>query len=171
MNLHVHGNIDQSEVVNLPPLSKSQEKAAAKETAGADHATEAVEAVHTVAFMMSDGDNLCWVSGGWATDPKWFGSPDRGKVPLGFTVAPALAALAPTVLAYAHAHATVNDTLVAGPSGIGYSYPDKFRRQAVPAFSDLTASFMKAGGLRLINVIGAGEWVLSAVHDLDPYKY
>jgi len=29
---------------------------------------------HYVAFVMSDGDNVQVLTGGWATDPKWFGS-------------------------------------------------------------------------------------------------
>jgi len=103
--------------------------------------------------LMSDGDNICLMCGGWATDPKWFGSPDRGKIPLGFTMSPALAALQPSVLAYAHSHATENDTLVAGPSGLGYIYPDKFSDLAL--FSNQTAQFMNKGGLRLLNIIGA----------------
>ena len=27
---------------------------------------------HTVAFLMSDGDNLQWTLGGWSTDPNWY---------------------------------------------------------------------------------------------------
>jgi hypothetical protein len=64
-------------------------------------------------------------------------------VALGFTVSPALAALAPAVLNYVHAQATPNDTLIAGPSGVGYVYPDKFRNGSIPAYSELTTSYMK----------------------------
>ena len=42
-------------------------------------------AVHTVAFMMSDGDNLQLLAGDW-TSERWYGSPERGEIPLGASV-------------------------------------------------------------------------------------
>ena len=57
-------------------------------------------AKHTVAFVMTDGDNLQWTLGRWSMNPtKWFGATGRGDVPVGWTVPPALAWLAPTVFA------------------------------------------------------------------------
>ena len=38
--------------------------------------------------------------GGGSSVPSWWGSPDRGKVPLGWTISPALLQLGPAVLAY-----------------------------------------------------------------------
>ena len=43
------------------------------------------KAVHTVAFMMSDGDNLQLLAGDW-TSERWYGSPERGEIPLGTSV-------------------------------------------------------------------------------------
>jgi len=74
--------------------------------------------VHTVAFVMSDGDNIQWLQGGWRSD-EWYGSPDRGAVPIGWTFAPAMESLAPVILDWAKSNATANDTFVAGPSGAG----------------------------------------------------
>jgi hypothetical protein len=39
-----------------------------------------------VAFLMTDGDNIQWLLGPFSTSPSWFASPDRGLVPLGWTV-------------------------------------------------------------------------------------
>ncbi len=52
-------------------------------------------------FVISDGDNICWLEGGWI-GPQWYGAASRGAVPLGWTFAPATAELMPTVLHYAH---------------------------------------------------------------------
>ncbi len=61
---------------------------------------------------------------------NWYGSPNRGKVDIGWTVSPALSELAPTVLAnfYANASNTTQgrDVFIAGASGVGYSYPGRY---------------------------------------------
>ena len=102
---------------------------------------------------MSDGDNLCWLQGGWALDPKWWAAPERGQMPLGWTFSPSAQRLLPTVLAYAHETATANDVLVGGPSGAGYTYPSRLPAAAQAAYANGTAALMRAGGLRTLNVI------------------
>ena len=47
--------------------------------------TDRSSSVHTVAFMMSDGDNLQLLAGDW-TSERWYGSPERGEIPLGTSV-------------------------------------------------------------------------------------
>ena len=84
---------------------------------------ESEEAVHTVAFLFSDGDNLAFDQQ-TLQDPNHFGSPKRGQAPIGWTVAPALVELDPAVMAHLYAIATDMDEFVAGPSGVGYTYPD-----------------------------------------------
>ena len=54
---------------------------------------------HTVAFVMTDGDNLQWVLGPWSTDKRWWASGTRGSTPVGWTLSPALAHVAPAALA------------------------------------------------------------------------
>ena len=54
---------------------------------------------------MTDGDNVQWLLGPFASSTSWFGSPDRGKVNLGWTVSPAMAEIAPNVLQYFYDHA------------------------------------------------------------------
>ena len=72
--------------------------------------------VHTVAFVMSDGDNLQWLQNDWRSE-AWYGAPERGAVPIGWTVPAAAVQLLPSVLAWLTKHATANDTFVAGPGG------------------------------------------------------
>ena len=88
---------------------------------------------HTVSFLMSDGDNVQWVLNDWGNpEPdNWYNSPDRGSVPLGWTLAPSLSALAPTVMNDIYSRASPNDEFVAGPSGAGYSFPNDFPTAAV----------------------------------------
>jgi hypothetical protein len=53
---------------------------------------------HTVTFVLSDGDNLSWLLFDCPVNDRWFASPARGRVPLGWGMAPALAELAPGVV-------------------------------------------------------------------------
>lgn len=53
---------------------------------------------HTVAFLVSDGDNMQFTMGPWGVAPTWWGAPARGTVPCGWTFPPAFAAVAPAVV-------------------------------------------------------------------------
>ena len=39
--------------------------------------------VHTVCFLMTDGDNVQWMTHDFATSKKWYNADDRGSIPLG----------------------------------------------------------------------------------------
>lgn len=103
---------------------------------------------------------------------------------MGWTISPALAALAPAMLDYTYAHATSNDSFVTGPSGVGYTNPDTFAcvgrarlggqgpSSAVAvlfssftfsffsdmqSFAALTGAYMNASDLRIVNTIDASD--------------
>ncbi len=121
-----------------------------------DSAVISKENVHTVCFLMTDGDNVQWLLNDFDTEWQWYGSPLRGKVPLGWGVSPAMAELAPTVLSRFYRDAadttTGRDYFVAASSGLGYMYPERFPDLA--QFAQLTAAFMKKADLRIVNIIG-----------------
>ena len=79
-----------------------------------------IRAKHKIAFLMSDGDNIQWMYNAFPIQPSWWGSPDRGTVPLGWTLSPGLVELGPVILNYIARTATANDDLIAAPSGVGY---------------------------------------------------
>ena len=114
------------------------------------------ENVHTVCFVMTDGDNIQWVLNDFATNRRWYGCPDRSKVKLGWTISPALYELAPTVLKYIYDHAENSengkDYFIASPSGLGYIFPDDFKD--MQGYCELTSRFMEKTDLRIVNVIG-----------------
>lgn len=98
---------------------------------------------HTVTFLMTDGDNVQWLLGPFASGAAWYGSPNRGKVSLGWTVSPALAELAPSVLAYFYEHANPGvDEFVAGVSGVGYYIPEKVPAKLVNPLAALTGAMV-----------------------------
>ena len=151
-NLVVHAN--------LPPASAPVAERTATEVA--EH-----EAVHTVAFVMSDGDNLCWLQGGWK-DAAWFGDPARlnpnESVPLGWTFSPAADAPLPDVLQWAQSQATANDSFIAGPSGAGYTYPGLLPDDLKSGFAQATAAMMVDASMSVLNIIGAAPSQESIEH-------
>ena len=90
-----------------------------------------MDSVHTVCFVMSDGDNIQWLLNWFITDIRWFGNNNRGQLDIGWTISPALSELAPTVMSkiYETSSNTAygKDYFIAGPSGTGYIYPENFK--------------------------------------------
>lgn len=126
----------------LPPRPARPEPASAK-------ADERI-----VAFVVSDGDNIQWMGGGFVDAPGFWASPHRGEFPVTWEMAPALAEFAPRVLAHFLRTATTNDDFVAGPSGYGYQFPNFVPDRATAATE--TARAVAKAQLRLVSVLNSG---------------
>ena len=112
--------------------------------------------VHTVCFLMTDGDNIQWMTHDFAVSKKWYNADDRGSIPLGWTASPALTELAPPIIKYLYDNAsntiTGRDYFVAAPSGLGYLYPEGFPDMLTNA--ELLNRYMKKADMNIVNVIG-----------------
>jgi hypothetical protein len=102
-----------------------------------------------VALFMSDGDNIQYMQ--HSLRQLW-NDPDRGKVPIGWTVSPLCADLDPGLLNYYYHTATTNDCLVSGPSGAGYARLDFWSSSDLDAFTKATNPYLERSGLRIITV-------------------
>lgn len=103
-----------------------------------------------VAFILSDGDNLQYVE---HLMRKLWNNPDRGKVPMGWTVSPSMVDAMPGALNFFHTTSTVNDNLISGPSGYGYTYPNSWTNAAaLDQFVAKTERYNKKAGLKVITV-------------------
>lgn len=106
-----------------------------------------------VAFILSDGDNLQYVE---HLMRKLWNNSDRGKVPIGWTLSPAMVDAMPGALNYYHTSATENDNLISGPSGYGYTYPNnwitKSLNDELADFVAKTEEYNVAGGLRVVTI-------------------
>ena len=118
--------------------------------------TKNIDSVHTVCFVMSDGDNIQWLLNWFITDTRWFGNNNRGQLDIGWTISPALSELAPTVMSkiYETSSNTVfgKDYFIAGPSGTGYIYPEKFKDLEI--YTQQLNSYMQKSDLNIVNIIG-----------------
>jgi hypothetical protein len=113
--------------------------------------------VHTATFVVTDGDNIQWLLNGF-TGPDFFGSSDRPATPMGFTLPPALADLAPVVLHYLYTRADpAVSSFVASPSGYGYMYPEELDQSALQRFADETAAVMKSTNMRILNILAGDD--------------
>jgi hypothetical protein len=86
---------------------------------------------HYVAFVMSDGDNVQVLTGGWATDPRWFGSPHRGNFTMNWDLTSSLAEMNSVAFNYYYRQAKKGPYIDSFVSASGGStifpsrYPDK----------------------------------------------
>ena len=118
------------------------------------------EEKHTVCFLVTDGDNVQWMLNSFATNKNWWNSSSRGKIKVGWTIPPALIDLAPEILTYLYNSASNNssgrDYFVAGPSGLGYTFPDvDYVKDWIHDFVNITGEYMNRSGLSIVNVLGS----------------
>ncbi|TWI84017.1 GxGYxYP domain-containing protein [Chitinophaga japonensis] len=103
-----------------------------------------------VAFILSDGDNLQYVE---HLMRKLWNNPDRGSVPIGWTLSPAMLDAMPGALNYYWQSSTDNDNLISGPSGYGYAYPNSWPSQSsLNQFVAKTEDYNQRAGFRVITI-------------------
>jgi hypothetical protein len=103
-----------------------------------------------LAFIMSDGDNLQYDE--HLLRNLW-DDPNRGRVPMGWTMSPAMLDAMPGILNYYYTTATRNDCLLSGPSGYGYTYPNDWTDPgALKTFIAKTNDYCRRAGFRIITV-------------------
>lgn len=100
-----------------------------------------------VTFTLTEGDNLQYNQHHMR---KLWADPQRGRTPLNWSVSPLAVDVAPAFLAYYQRTATRNDLLVAGPSGLGYAYPDAWPRERLSDFTRQTGDYLERAGLSAV---------------------
>ena len=107
-----------------------------------------------VAFILSDGDNLCWTTGDLTTRKDMWASPSRGKIPFGWGAALVDAMQTnPYAVEFLRSTASPNDELV--QYSTGYCYLDKFGktrggREALARMLNANHPFLEVLGARVM---------------------
>jgi hypothetical protein len=113
-----------------------------------------IEDVHTVCFVITDGDNIQWLSGSHANTNNWM-NPDKARLKLGWTVSPAFAELAPAIYRKYLENALTTDGarnyLIAGPSGAGYYFPSIYPQLAEQ--NRFMNNLLRKADLNIVNII------------------
>src|SRR5687767_10156831 len=113
---------------------------------------------HYVAFVMSDGDNATWLTNGMGTDPKYFGSPHRGKFAMTWDFTPSLADMNPVAHNFFYGNANDGtapgkpgtDTFVAA-GGAGTAFPSD--SPDIAGLAEAIAASMEAADLRVTSIL------------------
>jgi hypothetical protein len=103
-----------------------------------------------LSFTISDGDNLQYCQHRLL---HLWQDPARGQLPLGWTIAPALAQTMPYLAAFYRSTATAYDEFIAGPSGAAYLLPSDLPEVHRTAFLNLTAEYMQAMQLTFLQIL------------------
>lgn len=98
-------------------------------------------------FTFSEGDNLQYDQHRMR---QLWDHPDRGKVPLNWSVSPLLLDVAPLMLSHYLRTASPVDTVVAGPTGAGYFFPSLWPADHLPRFLADTRSYLDRPGLDVL---------------------
>lgn len=146
---YTKSSIDDSDRRNLNSQGRSFHRDGGSRTS----TTNTANVSHTVAFLMTDGDNLQWILGPWSVDSRWYGSPERGSVPCGWTLSPAIVQLSSATLAVFLKSLTSKDELVSGPSGLGYIYPQTFPSSKMAGFANASKVNMESAHMSLVNML------------------
>lgn len=125
-----------------------------------------------VAVVISDGDNLPVLATG--NYPQLWAQPQRGHIPLGWTVSPSASMLIPDIVDYYYRTETADDMFLGAVSGIGYTYPDSYATRYRPedrarvwdGFLDQTRSYMAKEDLTDLWVMGVSADRLLASYAL-----
>jgi hypothetical protein len=114
-------------------------------------------AVHTVTFVLTDGDNLQWLLGSFFNS-EWYGSADRSSTTMSFTLSPALLNLSSTVLSYLYQNSFSTNSFIASPSGVGYIYPELLSEDTLEQYVQQTLQAIKLlPNLRILNILAGGD--------------
>lgn len=122
----------------------------------------------------TDGDNLQYIQQ-YFRSPQWWEDPNRGKVPLSWSLNPAAAAIMPDVVEYLLSTRTQNDEFVCSTAGIGLATPSLYGKDtcASPSavhddYLRLTSQSMRMVGLKSIH-LGDTSAIPWSRADLDEY--
>lgn len=116
----------------------------------------AQEGQRIVAFVLSDGDNIRWLTGDMPLDPKFFASPQRGQINMNWEISPLLPDLAPRVLKYFYDSATDMDGFVAsGSPEYRYIHFEPDPRGEIDA--QQSAPKLDASHLSIVSIINDNE--------------
>ena len=102
-----------------------------------------------VSLEWSDGSNVSFDQ--LAIYKLWHDA-DRGAVPMGTPLSPALRELNPPLLDWYYSQMTKNDELDCGPSGIQYIFPKDFNGGMFPAWCELTRQWSGDAAFHNVNI-------------------
>ncbi len=124
-----------------------------------------IENVHTVCFILSDGDNMQWMINDYATTDRWFNSPVRGQFNMGWGLPTTAAEMIAPMTSYLYDTMSPKDEFIMQLSGLGYTFPsgwEKYQRRILAAN---VAAYMKSAGLSYMEILDSDGFGASVFED------
>lgn len=103
-----------------------------------------------VTFTFSEGDNFQYNQHKMR---NLWDDPARGEIPLNWTSSPLLYDAAPAILNYYQQSSTTNDLIIAGPSGVGYFYPEAWPQTTFDNYLKQSYKYMQKTKMPLTYVL------------------
>ena len=121
---------------------------------------------HYVAFVMSDGDNVQWLTNDFARNSRWFGSTFRGDFDFTFDLSPSLLDVNPVALKYFYDQAATdgNKTFFVTAGGWGLNYPSA--TPDIAGFMDATVAAMQSVDQNIISVLDDSGFNLAKLQQM-----
>ncbi len=137
---------------NLTVLASLEEENLHQFTETPEDELEDEENVHYVTFLWTDGDNIQWTNGGFATNETFWASPARGKFNVGWGLNNVLLEASPSTLHYYYETASntenAKDYFVVGPH---LAYASYFH-DTLPVYTEHLNDMMGRMGMKYVNI-------------------
>ena len=143
--------IPSDHAFNLSTLSAFCKETAEQKTFPAEGKNP--EKVHTVCFILSDGDNMQWLTNDFITSDRWYNSPLRGEFEMGWGLpATAIDVTAP-VVDYLYDTMKPTDEFIMELSGLGYTFPSRWDPDELTGMAYDLSSYMSRSGLKYAEIL------------------
>ena len=143
--------IPSDHAYNLSTLSGF--KTAVLEQKTADVSIETSKKVHTVCIVMSDGDNVQWMTNNFTTDEKWWASSYRGKFNMGWGLPATAIDLTAPFAEYLYGSMTEKDEFIMQLGGLGYTFPSKWSAKAREEMAAKLSEYMIRSDLHYAEIL------------------
>ena len=153
--------IPSDHAYNLSTLSSF--KTAVLEQKTKDVSEETSKKVHTVCIILSDGDNVQWLTNDFSTSNKWWANSYRGKFDMGWGLPPTALDLTAPMTAYLYDKMTERDEFVMQLSGLGYTFPSKWSKSARDKMAAKLSEYMLRSDLHYAEILDDGGMTKSVM--------
>ena len=109
--------------------------------------------VHTVCIILSDGDNVQWLTNDFTTSDKWWANSYRGKFDMGWGLPPTALDLTAPMTAYLYDKMTERDEFIMQLSGLGYTFPSKWTKSARDEMASKLSEYMMRSDLHYAEIL------------------
>ncbi len=123
--------------------------------------------VHTVTFIYSDGDNMCFSTGGMIS---YVNHPRKEDVPISYGVPATSIDLTAPVMYHYYTTKTPAQEFVMSLSGLGYSFPSTWDPEVRATMTEELAEYMRRTDLKYMIMLDGLSWDETVLSDFTEHE-